>query len=314
MRPRITGPALALTLRAGLDTAAGVLSAATAADRRLVVYTDMTARAWSDLAGTALPNVAGLRVEVVAAGAGESRPNLSVSGVTAAALRLPAGTASQGSVEVQNAGAGVECWLAVATEQQALARVGPVALAADERRSVPLRLPALQPGPHAVSVRLEPADRLLFDQERFAAFEAGSRPRAWLLASPGAESDATAVIVQNLLAPAALDAAAQLVDLRVVEASPPPVASNEAPALIVAVGGWTRPVEDTRALLSRVDGGATLLLVPGSRAGGGDWLGLRQFLSASVPEARERTATMTLVWDRDSPEAIASAESLSRGR
>lgn len=301
----------ARTLRPSLIAAARALAASAATDRRLIVLTDLTAQAWIDVEHGPLAGLENLQVEVVGPAA-EPRANLAATSLTLPGMRVPAGAACVAGVDVAAADIAGPCWISGRTDFEVLPRSPPLEAPPGGRRSAALAIPPHPAGPHALRIRVEPDDRLAFDQERFAVFEAGPRPVVWLLAAerdPAAEPEITTLLVRNLLAPTALDDAAQLVDLErptVATLTAPTAAAPDA-ALVVAIGGAPLTAPQARALLAQVEAGATLLLLPRAGADGGDWPGLRPLLATAAPSLDTRAAATTMVWNADSPYARPAA-------
>lgn len=299
------------TLAAAVRRAGQWLQGARQPDRRLVVFSDLAAHAWRDVPPGVLAGIEHLSVQIVPSDA-EPRTNLAITDV-----RVPGRVRADSTpipIEATISAAGVDsvCTLDVLDGDERLVRVGPLELDADRPRQVALRLPPRAAGPHALTLRLEPSDRLDFDQRRYIAFQTGPRPLVWLVTpDDAADSDLTALLLQNLLAPAALEREKHPVVLRSM--TPPQLAQSaldlsggipgreENPTLLLILPCASLSEAARRELVRRIEQGAAALLLPGSTGGGTDWPGLRQYLSAAPPTAQTLEAVTTLAWEASSP-------------
>ncbi len=307
---RPLGPALA--------DAARLLRSAPQPQRQLVVATDLTAAAWRDVRPAILAGIDELSVRVIGPPQ-EARTNLAVAAATLPPAVYPASASVPVRVLLRAAGAGGEGWLVARQNGNVLARVGPLALAADAAREVTLRLPPLPPGPHAATLAFEPDDALPFDQARYIVWQTGPQPEAWLLTTVGGgpARDLSILIYRNLLAPEALSPEQQRVALRIVRAEevegllarpggaaaaervthPPGEVRSSSIALLIVVPDVPLSAAAHEGLLRAVEGGGTLLLVPASRAAVADWPGLRSLLSEASPVEEEIAPPTMIRWE-----------------
>ena len=173
--------------------------------------------------------------------------------------------------------------------------MGPLDIAADTALLVDLPLDATEAGANAVALQIEPADRMDFDQQRNLVFETAPRPIVWLIARE--ESDLSALILRNLLAPEALAPEQQLVNLVPLTADKVPTAAGRRPALIVVLAGNKLTPAATQTLLGHVRRGAVALLVPSAAGDNADWPGLRPLLTAVEPLVEPAAAVAALHWE-----------------
>jgi hypothetical protein len=212
-------------LGAALAAAGQVLRTARQPVRRLVLYTDGAASAWRDVSPAALAGIENLAVRVVTSG-GDPQSNLALTAVEGPQRLQPATARIPVQAAIAAEGVDTECWLTVRAGGQELRRVGPVDAQPGALRQVTFDLPPLPAGPHLLTVELEPADRMDFDQRRYLAVQTADPPAVWLVgagavaagragapAGAAGDDDLSAVIFRNLLAPEVLKPEQQRVRL-----------------------------------------------------------------------------------------------------
>lgn len=295
-------------LGAALHAAGELLRSAEQPARRLVVFTDGAAHAWRDVTPAALAGIDRLGVRV-AVPRDDRRSNLAVLGAAAPPRLHPSDAPVPVRVTLAAAGVESDCWLLVQQGQRTLRRVGPVHIPAGDRRELYLELAPLPVGPHALTLQLDPPDRLDCDQRRYVAVQTAPRPHVWLVTS--SEDDLSAVILRNLLAPEALPVERQLVEVRTIKpehlagalAGVQQPRQPDAPAFVILLCGAELPTAGLQALLRHVERGASLLLIPPAAGEDADWPGIRQLLTSGVPVDEPLTALATIRWERTSPYA-----------
>lgn len=299
----------ALPLGPALEEAGQLLRAAPQPHKQIVVVTDGAASAWRDVRPALLADVPAT-VRVLAP-TPEPRPDFALTGAAAPTQPWPASAQVPLDVTVRaNAVAG-DVSLVVRGDSKVLARVGPLKLAPNEARHLLLTLPVLPPGPQAATVELEPADLLTFDQQRHVAWQNAPQPQVLLLRPAAAADDLTAVILRNLLAPELLPAAAQRVSVHVGDASEVGAGlTGPAPALVVVLPDCELPPQTLQSLLTAVQAGATVLLVPGGTDSAPDWPGWRAQLSETAPMVEALRPAVGLAW-RPEPAGPAQDEGLA---
>lgn len=306
LRRRRAADPHATPLGHALRRAAEHLRSAQQSSRQIVVFTDNAEHAWRDVSPAILAGLEDTFVRVVPV-----RPPRPTNLALTAAIgptRVHSETALIPiRVTIRSSAFAGRCRLVAERDGAVLQRLGPIGVASDTDVDVTMLLPPLAAGGHAVTVRLEPADRMDFDQQRGVAFETGDRPAVWILTrSPAAaESDLTTLILRNLITPEALEPARQVVDLRVATAadvvSGPenPDASDSTPripVLVLVLPGVELGVDQKRTLMRWIENGATALLVPDSQPQAGDWPELRMLLCGAPPTVRSDEVT-TLAWE-----------------
>lgn len=302
-------------LGTALRRAAELLGEARQPLRRIVVFTDGAAHAWRDVSPSLLAGAGDVVVDVVLAGT-EARTNLALTAVQADPGPHPETAPIALHAQVACAGVPSVVTVALLAGLRLLAESDPIQLDADQTRTVTVLAPPLPAGLHALRAEIRPADRLLYDQVRFTAVQTTPPPRVWLVA-PRAEphADLAAQIVQNLLAPAALDATLQRVrltrlapeDLNRAASRSRVVAERNAPEqddprLVVLISGCELSDAARQLLAAQVERGGTLLLIPGSDPAQWDWPGVRAWLAARPPRPEQPDALTTITWsDTTSP-------------
>lgn len=296
-------PPHAATLADGLQRALRMLQTARQPRRELIVLTDGAAHAWRDLPGGLLSRVDNTRVRVLTPPPAP-RTNLALLGVS-----LDAGEAHESSplslaTSLRSSGIAATASLLVRVDGREAARLSPISLAADTTLDASLIVPPLPLGRHALSIELEPTDRMNADQVRYAVVNVAPRPRAWLVTADDApEPDLATVIVRNLLAPETLPDAGQTVDLRVWRAADlGSSVADAAPNLIVVPSGVNLADSAVRFVQRQIESGAVLLLLAGTESRALDWPGLRSLFSTRSPRVEDNPPPLALAWEGAGPE------------
>ncbi len=290
----------AATVGPALQQAAAYLDGRPQPRKRIVVFTDGAAHAWRDVAPATLARIA-VELEVV------TPPDLprTNTGLIAVAqpdrLRL-ADAPLDLSAALRTGSGGAPLTLQAALGPRAL---GGTTVPAGKSEA-DLSLEPLPPGRHGLTLTLEPADRLEFDQVFHLAVETVPRPRAWLLAGAALEfeRDLTLTLIANLLAPDGLAESRQRVQLqrvtteqladRALAADP----GTDAGLIVLPIDAALSPAAEE--LLQRtVERGATLLMLPRSAATprAPPW---RRLWSDEV-RVEPVDPAQTMEWDADSP-------------
>lgn len=288
----------ARALGAALRTAAELLRSSPRPSKRLLLATDCTPRAFSDVSPSLLVGESRPSIRLLDPLGDEPRGNIALRALQSPLGRAPAGAAWNIAAELEAQDADVEVWLSGRLDDMPLPRLGPIALARGTRVTTAVPLPAVGIGPHVLVLRIEPGDRLDLDQTRWLAFEAAPRPLVWVVCRSlaDAEADLTLLILRNLLAPSVTPEAEHLVRVRLVsESELPAVDASEAPALVIVPTGIGDDGRATPRLLALADAGATLLLVPRGEMDGADWPGLRMLLASTPPVARKSAVPEQIV-------------------
>ncbi len=306
-----TGPSPhphAAGLGAAMRQAAAMLQLARQPHRRIVVFTDNARHAWRDVPPGLLAGLEGATVSVRQA-TSQPRSNLAITGVSAPRGLHPQSLPLRLSAQIRADGIDADCRLVLREGGAVLQRLQPQRISAGDTLDVSFVLPPRAPGLYGFAVELDPPDRLGYDQRRYVVCQVGRRPRAWLVRQPGdATTDLTALLMHNLIAPETLPDSAQRVEFHeltpadlatVTGADHPP--NVKPPDFVVLIGGVELNETQRRALLTFAERGATVLLVPGSIADGGDWPGLRRLIARSVQPAEQLDAVTSLTWSPAHP-------------
>ena len=277
--------------------AARLLRAAEQPARRLVVFTDGAAHAWRDVTPAALDGFDDLAVRVVVADS-SARSNIALLDATGPEQPHPAGAPVTLTANLRADGVDAKCWLAVHRGGDMLQRVGPLEVSADTALWVDMPLDAAEAGANAITLQLEPTDRMDFDQRRSLVFETAPRPIVWLIAPR--QNDLSALIVRNLLAPEALAPEQQLVRLLTLAPDEVPATAEQRPALIVVLSGSQFAPATMQTLLSHVRRGSIALLIPGAADENVDWPELRSLLTATESTVEHMDTVAALHWESNS--------------
>ncbi len=310
----------AVPLNHALREAGRLLQAARQPARRLVVFTDQAAHAWGNVAPGLLTGIDNLTVRVHSV-VPQRRTNIALTagsgprGLHAENLPVP--------IRATLAAAGLDatCFLVVRDGPRVVERFGPLEVSADTTRDMSLVLPPRPQGVHALTLDVEPTDRLPFDQKRYVVFQTTERPVAWLVTPADPDADLTALLLRNLLAPETLEPEHQLVTFRHVlptELGDGPADERGAddrrrggardPDLIVITVGIELNEAARQQVRRAAERGATVLLLPGSREGATDWPGLRRLLARSVRRVESLGAVTSFSWEAGLAFAERSAE------
>ena len=302
LRDRTRDAPHAQPLGRALDTAGRLLRAAQQPRRRLMIFTDGAASAWRDVRPATLAGIKDLEIHVVTP-ATTARSNLGISAATPPTHVWPASAAVPIRTTVRNVGVDGEYWLVAREGAQVVARIGPLRISADSQQEVVVALPPSSPGPHAITLALEPEDLLAADQQRHVAWQSAAQPLVWLLAPRHVErtADLTPLLLTNLLAPELLSGDEQRVQVRRLDSAE---IANEVlarasetrqnPAVIIALPGAGVEAAAREAVVRMVERGAVLALLPNSGATRLDWPGLRSLLSESAPEVESLPAATAI--------------------
>lgn len=295
-----SGPPHARGLASALQRALRQLQTARQPRRELVIVTDGAAHAWNDVPAKLLAGLPSTTVRVITPPAGQ-RTNLAVLGASLDSFVARDATPIAIGVSVNAVGVAAQASLIAKLDGREAARVSPIELAADISTDVPLLIPPQPIGRHALSLELEPPDRLLEDQVFYGVLEVRAKPIAWLLSGTDgratAHEDLATVILRNLLAPETLDAAAQTVALHVITTDRPlPGASDPdgPPTLIIVPSGTLVSDAHAEQLRKVVESGATLLLACSSETESTDWIGLRSLFSIREPQVEILAAVTSI--------------------
>ncbi len=277
-----------------IRSAAEVLRTAGDARRRVVVFTDGAASAWRDVSREVLATVAGCEIDVVAVGP-QSVRDVRLAASPPARI-VSAATSPAARARAISTGTDVVATIAVRSVPDATeSRTEPYSLPAGAARDVSVPLPARDAGLHAAALTIEPLDLLDADQIHYIVWQSGQMPAVWLLSGEDAPlADPTALLISSLLAPAGLPAAAQQVELVAASGMLP----ARPPVMVVALPDMPRDAGYSERIVSVVERGATLVLIPSDVETGLDWPGLRSLLSEDAPRIEAL----------DSPAAIAAPQ------
>jgi hypothetical protein len=302
-------PAHARPLGETLRRAAALLADAPEPNRRLYVLTDLAAHAWRDAPRGLFANVTSLDVSVMAASA-EARSNLALLQAEGTRQVRPAATPLALNVAAAAFVSGAQCRVLAQADDALLDRSELLDVPPGRPISFPLILPPLPVGAHDLTLLLEPRDRLDFDQARFAALEVGPRPTALLITdrTGPADMDLTALILNNLIAPAALHPSLQAAELRIV--SPESLPRDLPSPLVAVLAGRVELDEPTRKrLLDAVQRGGQLLMAPSAETAA-EWPGLAGRVAESISTVDDAAVT-TMQFEPDSPLMATADEGLA---
>jgi len=303
-------------LNHALREAARLLQNARQSRRRVVIFTDQAAHAWADVAPGALTGIENVSVTVRSV-LREQRTNIALTGAAGPLGRHPETSPVPVGVTLSAAGLDATCSLVARDADRVIERIGPMTIPAGSARDVTLLLPPRPSGVHALTLDIEPGDRLGFDQSRYVVYETSPRPVVWLVEPGGTalDADLTVLLLRNLLAPDTLEADQQLVTLRrLAPAELALTAGTDADQpvrreadLIVIPAGVELNEAARQAVRGQAESGATVLLLPASRDDA-DWPGLRRLLARSVVRIDTLDAVTGFAWESGSSFAGVSIE------
>jgi hypothetical protein len=164
-----------------LGRAYGLLSTARHERREVHLFNDLTESSWMENPPPAPDSLTALYI--MDAGQDENR-NVALSWAQIPPHELPAGAPASIAIRVINGDLPSEPVLQFSIDGVPRGRQSAGPLPPNSQTEVILNLPALEPGPHALVVELEPADALAFDNKRFGWLMAGALPRVGLLQNP----------------------------------------------------------------------------------------------------------------------------------
>ena len=156
-----------------LSQSYALLAAARHARREVYVFTDLTETSWSDACPPTPPTLTGLFVMDV--GQDENR-NIALGVPRVPLSRVPAGVPLSIPVRISGGDLPTEPVLEFSIDGRPRGRQSAGALAANSQSDVILAIPALDAGPHALQIDMEPTDALACDNHRFAWLMAGELP------------------------------------------------------------------------------------------------------------------------------------------
>ncbi len=303
----------AVPLGAALRRAVEMLQAARQPSRRIVVFTDNARHAWRDVPSGVLAGIENIAVRVHSV-TGRTRTNLSLVAAWGPRGLHPETLPLRLGAQIAAEGLDADCELVVREGGRVVRRLGPQRVAAGATLDVTLVLPPRPPGVYGFAFEIEPSDRLRFDQRRYVVCQVGRRPRAWLVRRAGdGAADLSALLMRNLIAPESLPSDAQRVEFRALAPRDLTAAGGHAaaeqPEFVVLIGGVELNEAQRRALLSRAERGATVLLVPGSADEAGDWPGLRRLIARAMRPVETLETVTSLAWEPGGP--FASDESIA---
>lgn len=302
LRKPLTQRSHARPLGAALRKAAELLRGSPQPSKRMLLATDCTPWAFSDVSPSLRIGESRPIVRLLDPVGDEARGNIALRALRSPVGRAPANAAWTIAAELEAQDADVEVWLSGRLDDMPLPRLGPIALARGARVTTSVPAPPVDIGPHLLMLRIEPRDRLDVDQVRWLAFEAAPRPIVWVIcrSSADAEDDLTLLILRNLLAPSVMPEAEHLVRVRLVsEAELPGIDASEAPALVIVPTDLGEDGAASPRVLALADAGATLLLVPRGDTEAADWPGLRPLLASTPPAVRKSAVPEQIVLDAE---------------
>jgi hypothetical protein len=159
-----------------------LMSAARYDRREIYVFTDLTETSMADAAPPAPAK--STRVFLMDVGQNENR-NVALAWPRVPNHAINAGIPFDLPVRVINGDLPAEPVVEFSVDGEPRGRQSAGTLVANSQADVRLRLPALDPGAHAVSLKLEPADALACDNDRCAWIMAGDLPRVSIVQPAG---------------------------------------------------------------------------------------------------------------------------------
>lgn len=295
----------AAPLGRALREAARGMAATRQSNRRIAILTDLAAHAWRDVQPGVFRGIENLTVRIVCPH-GEPRSNLAIRSVSGPATLQPMNTPGGATATVLAEGLAARASLRARRGNELVQKQNAIDMAAGESREIGIQLPGLRRGTYWLAVDIEPADRLIFDQTRYLAWQTGPRARVWLVSQNGPEdNDLSITIIRNLLAPESLEGAEQPLDFQWLDPSEIPAAAaklgGERVDLIVLLPLNQLADVCRQTLLKQVESGAALLLVCSSSESQLDWPGLTRVFSTGTPKCERLDAARTFDWDAASP-------------
>lgn len=257
---------------------------------RLAIFTDLTAGAWRDVQPGTLAPLTDADVWVCGP---EQPPAANAGFVSASAPSLVTRAEAPVALKatLRSFGTSGDAWVTATSADAPRQRIGPVHITSDATSVVDLELPPAPPGLHALTLALQPDDLLSLDQQYHLAWHTSWRPRAWVLTASASAADPVVTVLRNLLAPVTLPDEQQRITVRLLDtraemerALQDAVAAQPdgRPSLLVVLPAVAFAPPALAHLFELAEGGATLLLVPGS-ATAPDWPGLREQFSPAPP-------------------------------
>lgn len=294
-----------------LQAAAALLRDGDLPNQQIHLITDLTRGAWRNVGALVDTPSAALTLRLIDTGT-DNRTNLGIVSARGPKGIHPVGHEIPIDVTLRAVGVAASGWLSAHDGARLLTRVGPIDIAPDETRDVTLILPPRPRGPHIITLTLEPIDAFAADQRHFIAIQTGDPPAAWLVTPADFDTDLTALILHNLLAPDTLPAAEQRVALSTLDADEANARLTAAertqrPALTVVLSGTTLAPAARDALLRDVRQGTTVLLVPQDSHSAPTWPGLDALLCDAIDGIEMVSPSASLRWpssvERATPEA-----------
>lgn len=240
-----------------LGRAYGLLTSARHNRREVYLFNDLTETSWAE----SLPPVpdALTRLHILDVGQEENR-NVALSRPQVPPHELPAGVPANIAIRVVNGDLFSEPVLQVSIDGTPRGRQSAGPMAPHSQTEVMLNLPPLEPGPHGLTVVLEPPDALACDNTRFSWLMIGVLPRVGVLQ---AESTDVGRMVEAMIAPPQLPSAQQryIVEPIAMESLLDRQLADMIAVVMADVRGlnglaWAKMVEYVRQ-------GGTLIIIPG---------------------------------------------------
>ncbi|MBI4582029.1 MAG: BatA domain-containing protein [Planctomycetes bacterium] len=169
-----------------LGPAFTLLSAARNARREVYLFTDLTETSWTDTPPPTPATLGGLYIMDV--GQDEDR-NVSLGWPQVPPYELPAGAPINVPVRVVVGDLPAEPVIEISVDGKPRGRQSAGSLAPHSQAEIALNLPSLEPGGHALTVGMEPADALACDNVRHAWLMVGTLPRIGLIQRQSAIGD-----------------------------------------------------------------------------------------------------------------------------
>lgn len=240
-----------------LGRAYGLLTSARHDRREVYLFNDLTETSWGESPPPEPDSLT--RLHIMDVGQEENR-NVALSWPHVPPHELPAGAPASIAIRVINGDLPSEPVLQVSIDGTPRGRQSAGPMAPNSQTRVMLNLPPLTPGPHGLTVALEPPDALGCDNTRFSWLMIGALPRVGVLQT---ESTDVGRMVEAMIAPPQLPSAQQryIVEPIAIESLLDRQLADMMAVVLADVSGlnglaWAKMDEYVRQ-------GGTLIIIPG---------------------------------------------------
>ncbi len=245
--------------------------------KEVYLFTDLAAHAWQD----ELPRPPGDlgAVHVVDVGDGEN-DNVSLYRPVPPGHPIPVDTPFKLAVTVRAGQRPVDTSIDVTVDGRPRGRQSVGRIEATQARAVEVGIPGLAAGLHDLTLTLEPPDALAADNLRYTWLNVAPRDRV-LIATDDPPGEA-AVMLEAMIAPAALDPLRQRFNVRVVAPNGLTRSATDGSRAVVVADVASLPAGACAVLDAYAKAGGVILIVPGPRTHAGSFSDAESFLPAPI--------------------------------